>query len=445
MTTSRQKAAARGAYVPETTAPANGRAASTRAASPQVAFVTADADLAAAVRHAVPSLSIMIAATPTALADLLLSSSCVVLIVDVAALGSTAVSVLNHLAKQFPDIPVVAVGTRQEESVVSGLISSGQIYRFLHRPISPERTRNFLDAALRRHAAVRPPAAPRAPEPVAENSRVADSRPLDPRLILYSGIGVAILVVAGVVYHRMHTPPEQSVPAAATPVMTLRTAVPAAAPPAQDPTAIASAPAVATQPAADGRVSAANAERPRPRPDRVVSPPAAAIQKPLAAASAPPTTAESPAAPAPTTTAQSPAAPAPTTRAETPAVPVPTPAAELGAARTTDTAATLPLESPPSAPLAEAKAAAAVPTAPPRKLVNVAPEYPVGARTSGTEGWVNVKFTVNAYGVPEDVRSSGAKPAGVFEAAALAAVRRWRYEPPAAPQDVEQRLRFRLR
>src|ERR1700674_5426799 len=98
MTTSRQTAAARGAFAPETAAP-KGRAAPTRAASPQVAFVTADADLAAAVRHAAPSLSIMIAATPTALADLLLSSSCVVLIVDVAALGSTAVSVLNHHAK----------------------------------------------------------------------------------------------------------------------------------------------------------------------------------------------------------------------------------------------------------------------------------------------------------------------------------------------------------
>jgi TonB family protein len=58
---------------------------------------------------------------------------------------------------------------------------------------------------------------------------------------------------------------------------------------------------------------------------------------------------------------------------------------------------------------------------------------------------VDVKFTVNANGVPGDVRSTGAKPAGVFEVAALAAVRRWRYEPPAAPQDVEQRLRFRLR
>jgi protein TonB len=423
MTTSRQKAAARGAFVPETTAPAKGRAAPTRAASPQVAFVTADADLAAAVRHAVPSLSIMIAATPTALADLLLSSSCVVLIVDVAALGSTAVSVLNHLAKQFPDIPVVAVGTRKDESVVAGLISSGQIYRFLHRPISPERTRNFLDAALRRHAAVRPPAAPRAPESVAEKPSVAASPPLDPRLILYSGFAIAILVVAGVVYHRLHTPPEQSVPAAATPVMTLRTAVPAAAPAAQAnlPTATAPGAAVATQPAADARVSAANAERPRPRPDREASPPATAVQKPLPAAAAPMTTAERPAAR------------------------VPTQAAEVGTASTAGSTAALPVESARSAPLAEVTSAAAAPTAPLRKLVNVAPEYPVGARTTGIEGWVDVRFTVNANGVPEDVRSTGARPAGVFDAAALAAVRRWRYEPPAAPQGVEQRVRFRLR
>jgi protein TonB len=389
MTTSRQTAAARGAFAPETAAPAKGRAAPTRAASPQVAFVTADAALAAAVRHAVPSLSIMIAATPTALADLLLSSSCVVLIVDVAALGSTAVSVLNHLAKQFPDIPVVAVGTRQDESVVASLISTGQVYRFLHRPISPERTRNFLDAALRRHAALRPRTAPRAPEPVAELPRVAAGRPLDPRLILSSGFVIATLVVAGVVYHRLHTPPEVSAPAAATAAMALRPAVPAAARPAP------ALPSTATAPAAG-----------RPRADRVAPPPATAAPLPVAAA------------------------PAETT-------------AKVGTARATDDSAALAVESAPSEPSTEAKAAK--PAAPLRKLVSVAPEYPLGARTGGIEGWVDVKFTVNANGVPEDVRSTGARPAGVFDAAALAAVRRWRYEPPAAPRDIEQRLRFRLR
>jgi TonB family protein len=61
------------------------------------------------------------------------------------------------------------------------------------------------------------------------------------------------------------------------------------------------------------------------------------------------------------------------------------------------------------------------------RLIEVAPVYPQSALDAGIEGFVEVRFTVTPAGTvtsPEIVESS---PAGVFDAAALAAVNRWRY------------------
>lgn len=76
----------------------------------------------------------------------------------------------------------------------------------------------------------------------------------------------------------------------------------------------------------------------------------------------------------------------------------------------------------------------------------VQPEYPVAARERRTAGWVEVEFTVRTDGSVGDVTVVNAEPAGVFENAALASVRRWRYEPVVRDgQRVEQRARVRIR
>ncbi len=74
------------------------------------------------------------------------------------------------------------------------------------------------------------------------------------------------------------------------------------------------------------------------------------------------------------------------------------------------------------------------------------PEYPTQARERGTAGWVDVEFTVRTDGTVSDITVAGAEPAGVFEAAALSAVRKWRYEPVQRNgQPVEQRAKLRIR
>ncbi len=61
-------------------------------------------------------------------------------------------------------------------------------------------------------------------------------------------------------------------------------------------------------------------------------------------------------------------------------------------------------------------------------MVRVNPDYPPRALDSGTEGWVQLQFTVTAIGTVTDaiVVKSSSK---IFEAAALKAIARWRYNP----------------
>lgn len=89
----------------------------------------------------------------------------------------------------------------------------------------------------------------------------------------------------------------------------------------------------------------------------------------------------------------------------------------------------------------------------PRPLVLLAGgdlAYPAAARAAGVEGEVTVRYDVTAAGRVARAVVLAAEPPGVFEEAALAAVRSWRFRPPtnrdgaaAAPGRVSV-VRFRL-
>ena len=61
------------------------------------------------------------------------------------------------------------------------------------------------------------------------------------------------------------------------------------------------------------------------------------------------------------------------------------------------------------------------------RLIAVDPKYPQAAASSGTEGFVEISFTVTPLGRVENAIVTAAEPPGVFEQAALAAISRWRY------------------
>jgi TonB family protein len=75
----------------------------------------------------------------------------------------------------------------------------------------------------------------------------------------------------------------------------------------------------------------------------------------------------------------------------------------------------------------------------------VEPDYPRSASARRLAGWVDVAFTVKQSGKTEDVRVVSAEPPGVFDDAALAAVRRWRFADAGvgtAPIRSQIRVRF---
>jgi len=77
------------------------------------------------------------------------------------------------------------------------------------------------------------------------------------------------------------------------------------------------------------------------------------------------------------------------------------------------------------------------------------PEFPQKALSQHLSGSVTVEYTVDTNGEPRDVRVVEATPPGVFDKAATAAVKRWKYDPVianGAPVEVPVRtsIRFEL-
>jgi TonB family protein len=72
--------------------------------------------------------------------------------------------------------------------------------------------------------------------------------------------------------------------------------------------------------------------------------------------------------------------------------------------------------------------------------------YPAEALERGIEGWVELELVVDRAGQPRDVVVTEASPAGRFDAAALDAVRQYRYVPFERDGRIyERRVRLRVR
>jgi periplasmic protein TonB len=62
-------------------------------------------------------------------------------------------------------------------------------------------------------------------------------------------------------------------------------------------------------------------------------------------------------------------------------------------------------------------------------LVRIDPVYPTRALTKEIEGWVRVRFNINAVGEVTNPEIVASNPANVFDTEVLKAVARWRYTP----------------
>ena len=84
-----------------------------------------------------------------------------------------------------------------------------------------------------------------------------------------------------------------------------------------------------------------------------------------------------------------------------------------------------------------------------KRTRSVPPDYPPNALAQKLAGSVTLQFTVNTRGEPRDIHVVEATSPGVFDQAAMSAVRHWRYQPmvvngAAVEVPVTARVRFEL-
>ena len=82
-------------------------------------------------------------------------------------------------------------------------------------------------------------------------------------------------------------------------------------------------------------------------------------------------------------------------------------------------------------------------------LVRINPQYPRNELLAGVEGWVKVRFTVEPDGSVSSPKVIQSKPPRVFDAAALRAIKKWKFKPKvvngiAVQQDGTQLIEFKL-
>ncbi|MCZ6829578.1 MAG: energy transducer TonB [Gammaproteobacteria bacterium] len=63
-------------------------------------------------------------------------------------------------------------------------------------------------------------------------------------------------------------------------------------------------------------------------------------------------------------------------------------------------------------------------------IFRVAPDYPLRAVTRGIEGFVDLVFDITPAGQTTNIRVIDAQPQGIFEEAAIRALKKWKYKPP---------------
>lgn len=157
-----------------------------------VVVLTADVGLLETLRATAGSEhALWDAPSADAAVDYLVGGRCHILIADLGSLRGDVAGLLDRLQSQFPELILMATGRREEEGLVAALLSSGRIYRFLHKPISPARASQFLNTATRRYNELRDV------EPVALQTvrTMARRRPYLGK-VLAGGSGVLTAVVA---------------------------------------------------------------------------------------------------------------------------------------------------------------------------------------------------------------------------------------------------------
>ena len=117
-----------------------------------IAALTQDRALIGLLRSVVdPATDVILVTSEAELTPHLNSRRVSVALLDSMFVEGDLAGLAERLRDTWNDLVLVVVGTAEEQSKVASQITSGVVYRFLHRPVSAPRVRLFVEAALRRH------------------------------------------------------------------------------------------------------------------------------------------------------------------------------------------------------------------------------------------------------------------------------------------------------
>jgi TonB family protein len=510
-----------------------------------VVVLTADMGLFHSIKDAVGERNpVWRARSAEEAADLLITGRCGVLLIDMTAVPVQADTLIEQIVGQFPETVVCVAGTRDDEPLLAPLISSGLVYRFIHKPASARRAGMFLQAAIKRHVEHRGRESDHALLPLLRS--LTRPRAAIPRRYLLGVAAVCLVLVGlflvrGVLVDLASTrardagPAPDPIPSAAAgrsdPVLSrARAALQAGrleAPEARNALDLFEAVLLAQPEHEEARAGLDRTidlllERARKQADAGHKPEAERILQRVLAVSprhagakalvqqvsppdlpsrqlvreqvaevrrraSEPTAASAPPMPLPRPQASEPAADLPEpvssaylARARSDRLPAPPVIARavvatdplapnyLNAPRPRRVAswrtqpppagATMPVplpiaglasdsaDAPATRPVVADSVGRTLPADEFDRIVAPDPVYPPQALRERTQGWVALEFTILATGEVGDIEVRGAKPIGVFEDAATAALARWRFRPRSVNgQPVAQRSSITLR
>lgn len=119
----------------------------------ELLLLTHDDSLIEALSGVVAPGSLTVVPDEAALAGQLMSGQAGVVFIDAgegAAQAAVTAQLTQRLHSQLPDVVLVVAGDGAAQSELAPLITDGTIYRFVHKPVSAQRVKLFVDAAWRK-------------------------------------------------------------------------------------------------------------------------------------------------------------------------------------------------------------------------------------------------------------------------------------------------------
>ena len=135
------------------------------------------------------------------LAAHLLAQSTGVAVIDAAALATAVEQLTERLHSQFPDLVLIVAGDSGHQNALTAQITNGTVYRFLHKPVSEQRVRLFVEAAWRHHGSEHP-----AGGPGPSAYLLARDAGGNPQVLLWGGAAAAAVLAGWLLLHRSGSP-----------------------------------------------------------------------------------------------------------------------------------------------------------------------------------------------------------------------------------------------